>query len=91
MRKGHICLALVILLILSLVSCGYRCDNCQDDGVVACATCNGEGEYTCPFCQGSATEQNTDGASQKCHYCRGGRIDCPLCNEGKMDCTDCDQ
>ncbi len=79
---------IIIILIMSLVSCGYKCDNCKDEGVAACAQCNGNGSYDCPFCDGSGILARS---SETCDYCSNGKVDCPLCYEGKMDCTDCDQ
>ena len=83
-------LLIIAILVISLVSCGYKCDTCLDNGVANCPTCNGASVYACPFCSGAGSVERS-GEAVDCDYCNGGTVDCPLCNGGKMDCPDCDQ
>ena len=90
MLKKTISLLLIAVLGVSLISCGYKCEICQDKGIVICHTCGGGGEYVCPVCSGSGVLEKS-GETVVCVTCKGGRLDCPLCSEGKMDCENCDQ
>ncbi len=91
MCKKYISIALLVIFVLTLASCGRKCDTCKYDGVTDCFQCGGTGNYSCPICGGSGTVTNDAGSTVDCAKCVDGKVDCPLCTNGKLDCPDCDR